>query len=59
MPEVLSSIYTAHKPAMGFSFVCIYCFLFLCSPGCGGAHSVDLVGLELRNYLPVFVCLWD
>jgi hypothetical protein len=31
---------------------CCCCFqdrVFLCSPGCPGTHSVDQVGLELRN----------
>jgi hypothetical protein len=38
-----------------FVFVFVFCFLFfrdrvsLCSPGCPGTHSVDQVGLELRN----------
>jgi hypothetical protein len=36
-----------------FCFV-LFCFVFqdrvsLCSPGCPGTHSVDQVGLELRN----------
>jgi hypothetical protein len=35
-------------------FVCFVLFCFrdrvsLCSPGCPGTHSVDQVGLELRN----------
>jgi hypothetical protein len=37
---------------MGF-FVCFVLFfrdrVFLCSPGCPGIHSVDHIGLELRN----------
>jgi hypothetical protein len=33
-----------------FGFVLfLFCFVFLCSPGCPGIHSVDQAGLELRN----------
>jgi hypothetical protein len=32
--------------------------VFLCSPGCPGTHSVDQVGLELRN-LPLPPKCWD
>jgi hypothetical protein len=34
------------------TFVCLFVFearVSLCSPGCPGTHSVDQVGLELRN----------
>jgi hypothetical protein len=35
-----------------FLFVCLFVFrdrVSLCSPGCPATHSVDQVGLELRN----------
>ena len=39
-----------------FCFIYLFCFFFffrdrvsLCSPGCSGTHSVDQVGLELRD----------
>ena len=37
-----------------FVFVCLFCFVFqdrvsLYRPGCPGTHSVDQVGLKLRN----------